>query len=86
MANKNAKELIDGIPSCVSGCFENGVDATGCNETDYDCYCYDDNHQTIVDTMEVCLINRARSLGKNCTKDEMFRTYYGCFERLVPDR
>ncbi|KAI5463713.1 hypothetical protein BGZ63DRAFT_382103 [Mariannaea sp. PMI_226] len=73
MATKNAKDLINGIPSCVSGCFHNGVDAAGCNESDYDCYCYKASHQTIVDTMEVCLINRARSLGKNCTDDDMFQ-------------
>ncbi|KPM45354.1 hypothetical protein AK830_g1204 [Neonectria ditissima] len=73
MANANAKNLIDSIPECVSGCFENGVAATGCDEDDYDCYCYAKNHQTIVDTMSVCLDNKERKLDETCTDDEMFQ-------------
>lgn len=73
MANANAKELIASIPECVSGCFQNGVAATGCETDDYDCYCYADNHQTIVDTMSVCLDNRERKLDVKCTDDEMFQ-------------
>ncbi|KAK7403086.1 hypothetical protein QQX98_011151 [Neonectria punicea] len=73
MANANAKQLIASIPECVSGCFENGVAATGCDEDDYDCYCYANNHQTIVDTMEVCLKNKERRLDETCTDDDMFR-------------
>lgn len=73
MANANAKELIASIPECVSGCFQNGVAATGCDTDDYDCYCYANNHQTIVDTMSVCLDNRERKLDVKCTDDEMFR-------------
>ncbi|KAK7429938.1 hypothetical protein QQZ08_003560 [Neonectria magnoliae] len=73
MANANAKQLIASIPECVSGCFENGVAATGCDEDDYDCYCYANNHQTIVDTMEVCLKNKERKLDETCTDDDMFQ-------------
>lgn len=73
MANANAKELIASIPECVSGCFQNGVAATGCDTDDYDCYCYANNHQTIVDTMSVCLDNRERKLDVKCTDDEMFQ-------------
>ncbi|KAF7542255.1 hypothetical protein G7Z17_g11741 [Cylindrodendrum hubeiense] len=73
MANANAKELIASIPECVSGCFENGVAATGCDTDDYDCYCYANNHQTIVDTMYTCLDNKERKLDVSCTDDEMFQ-------------
>ncbi|KAM5358565.1 hypothetical protein ACJZ2D_015179 [Fusarium nematophilum] len=73
MAKANAKQLLDRIPSCVKGCFQNGVDATGCNEADYDCYCYKRNHQIVVGAMEICLTNQERRLEKNCTEEEMFQ-------------
>ncbi|KAH7150416.1 hypothetical protein B0J13DRAFT_288464 [Dactylonectria estremocensis] len=73
MANANAAELIASIPECVSGCFQNGVAATGCDVDDYDCYCYANNHQTIVDTMSICLDNRERKLDVECTDDDMFQ-------------
>ncbi|KAM5350445.1 hypothetical protein ACJ41O_006950 [Fusarium nematophilum] len=77
MAKANAKQLLDRIPSCVKGCFQNGVDATGCNEADYDCYCYKRNHQIVVGAMEICLTNQERRLEKNCTEEEMFRYQVG---------
>jgi hypothetical protein len=73
MANKNAKHLAEVIPQCVAGCFDIGVAATGCDDNDYDCWCYKANHQTVVDTVEVCLINQKRRTQKECTDDEMFR-------------
>lgn len=76
MVAANAGQLLDGIPACVKGCFQNGVDATGCDKTDYDCYCYAKNHEIIVDTVEVCLINQERRLEKNCTEMDMFRVYF----------
>ncbi|RGP74243.1 hypothetical protein FLONG3_6155 [Fusarium longipes] len=72
MANKNAKHLYQSIPECVAGCFDISVAATGCDDTDYDCWCYKPNHQTIVDTLEQCLGNRERRTSKTCTEDEMF--------------
>ncbi|KAJ4012766.1 hypothetical protein NW752_006034 [Fusarium irregulare] len=73
MANKNAKHLAEVIPQCVAGCFDIGVAATGCDDDDYDCWCYKANHQTVVDTVEVCLINQKRRTQKECTDDEMFQ-------------
>ncbi|KAF4472840.1 hypothetical protein FALBO_272 [Fusarium albosuccineum] len=72
MAHPNAAELAKAIPSCVSGCFNIGVAATGCDDNDYDCWCYEKNHETVVDTMTECLDNRERKLDKSCTDDEMF--------------
>ncbi|KAJ3522389.1 hypothetical protein NM208_g12877 [Fusarium decemcellulare] len=72
MAHPNAAELAKAIPSCVSGCFNIGVAATGCDDNDYNCWCYEKNHETVVDTMTECLDNRERKLDKSCTDDEMF--------------
>ncbi|KAL6923616.1 hypothetical protein ACHAPO_007853 [Fusarium lateritium] len=72
MANKNAKHLYETIPECVAGCFDISVAATGCGDTDYDCWCYKPNHQTVVDTLEQCLGNRERRTNKKCTEDDMF--------------
>ncbi|RGP69762.1 hypothetical protein FSPOR_4403 [Fusarium sporotrichioides] len=72
MANKNAKHLYEAIPECVAGCFDISVAATGCGDTDYDCWCYKPNHQTVVDTLEQCLGNRERRTQKKCTEDDMF--------------
>ncbi|UPK96252.1 hypothetical protein LCI18_007187 [Fusarium solani-melongenae] len=73
MAHSNAAELAKAVPECVSGCFNIGVAATGCGEDDFDCWCYDKNHETIVDTMSECLDNRERKLKESCSKDEMFQ-------------
>ncbi|EEU40723.1 uncharacterized protein NECHADRAFT_90788 [Fusarium vanettenii 77-13-4] len=73
MAHSNAAELAKAVPECVSGCFNIGVAATGCGEDDFDCWCYDKNHETIVDTMSECLGNRERKLKESCSKDEMFQ-------------
>lgn len=72
MANSNAAKLADNIPECVKSCFDNGVAATGCDDSDFDCWCYDKNHQTIVDTMYQCLDNQKAKLSKSCSKDDMF--------------
>ncbi|KAM0298527.1 hypothetical protein ACHAPM_008597 [Fusarium culmorum] len=72
MANKNAKHLYEAIPECVSGCFDISIAATGCGDSDYDCWCYKPNHQTVVDTLEQCLQNRERRTKKKCTEDDMF--------------
>lgn len=73
MAHRNAASLVKQIPECVAPCFNLAVGATGCEDEDYDCWCYAKNHQTIVDTQEECLINRQRKLSKFCTDDEMHR-------------
>ncbi|KAF5023702.1 hypothetical protein F66182_4268 [Fusarium sp. NRRL 66182] len=75
MAHANAEKLIEAIPECMRGCFDIGVAATGCDDTDYDCWCYEDvknNHQILVSTMYECLDNRERRTKKKCTKDEYF--------------
>jgi hypothetical protein len=81
MAHSNAAELAKAVPECVSGCFNIGVAATGCGEDDFDCWCYDKNHETIVDTMSECLDNRERKLKESCSKDEMFRMAHFPFVR-----
>ncbi|KAF4995811.1 hypothetical protein FGRMN_4873 [Fusarium graminum] len=72
MANKNAKALYGAIPKCYTSCFDISVANTGCPTDDYDCWCYKHNHQTIVDTLEECLINQKNRTGKQCTKDDQF--------------
>ncbi|KAI8723267.1 CFEM domain-containing protein [Fusarium sp. LHS14.1] len=83
MAHSNAAEFAKAVPECVSGCFNIGVAATGCGEDDFDCWCYDKNHETIVDTMSECLDNRERKLKESCSKDEMFRMAH--FPLLLED-
>ncbi|RSM11612.1 hypothetical protein CDV31_006715 [Fusarium ambrosium] len=73
MAHSNAAELAKAVPECVSGCFNIGVAATGCGEDDFDCWCYDKNHETVVDTMSECLGNRERKLNESCSEDEIFQ-------------
>ncbi|RSL68176.1 hypothetical protein CEP53_002692 [Fusarium sp. AF-6] len=73
MAHSNAAELAKAVPECVGGCFNIGVAATGCGEDDFDCWCYDKNHETVVDTMTECLGNRERKLNESCSEDEMFQ-------------
>lgn len=72
MAHPNAAKLAANIPDCIKGCFDTGVAATGCDDGDYDCWCYDDPHQTIVDTQEVCLINKKNKLGIECSDEDKF--------------
>ncbi|KAM0350104.1 hypothetical protein ACHAPU_003267 [Fusarium lateritium] len=72
MANKNAKSLYEAIPKCYTSCFDLSIANTGCPDGDYDCWCYKHNHQTVVDTLEECLINQKLQTGKKCTKDDQF--------------
>ncbi|KAM5360746.1 hypothetical protein ACJZ2D_013555 [Fusarium nematophilum] len=73
MAHPNSDDLVKKIPQCVSGCFNIGVAATGCSDDDFDCWCYEKNHQTVVDTMNECLDNRERRLDRSCSGDDMFQ-------------
>ncbi|KAF4976991.1 hypothetical protein FZEAL_6411 [Fusarium zealandicum] len=73
MAHSNADNLVKKIPKCVSHCFKFGVAATGCSDDDFDCWCYEKNHQIVVDTMAECLDNQERRLEKSCSDDEMFQ-------------
>ncbi|KAJ4270189.1 hypothetical protein NW762_001865 [Fusarium torreyae] len=72
MANPNAATLSKAIPDCMSSCFNLSIAATGCDDGDYDCWCYAKNHQIVVDTMEQCLANQERKLDKTCSKQDQF--------------
>ncbi|KAF4969598.1 hypothetical protein FSARC_3177 [Fusarium sarcochroum] len=73
MANAGAKSLAEAIPECMSSCWDISIASTGCDDGDYDCWCYAKNHQTVVDTMEQCLGNQERKLKQTCSKADQFK-------------
>ncbi|KAM0247956.1 hypothetical protein ACHAP5_003740 [Fusarium lateritium] len=88
MASKNAKALYEAVPKCISPCFDKALANTGCPDEDYDCWCYKHNHQTVVDSLEICLKGVEVKTGKTCSKDEHYdfeQSYWGiCKEYWEP--
>ncbi|WZH41268.1 uncharacterized protein QYS62_002214 [Fusarium acuminatum] len=88
MANKNAKSLYEAIPECIAPCFDTSIANTGCPDKDYDCWCYKTNHQTVVDSLEICLKGVEVKTGKTCTKNDHYdfeQSYWGiCKEYWEP--
>ncbi|KAM0195297.1 hypothetical protein ACHAPI_006602 [Fusarium lateritium] len=72
MASKNAKSLYEAVPKCISPCFDKALANTGCPDDDYDCWCYKTNHQTVVDSLEICLKGVEVKTGKTCSKDDHY--------------
>jgi hypothetical protein len=72
MASKNAESLYEAVPKCIAPCFDTSIANTGCPDGDYDCWCYKQNHQTIVDSLEICLKGEEVKTGKTCSKDDHY--------------